>query len=98
LRLNISIWNLCDLIFSPIASPSLPFATISYKSVSSILGCLCFCQVMVNLIVGFPIWRCPWMLLYWNVVLMSLRFLDVANTLTQLSLFLSYKLHSQLLV
>jgi hypothetical protein len=52
---------------------------------------------MVNLIVGFPIGRRPSIFIdvaMWNIVLLTLRFLDVAKftNLTPLSLLISCKL------
>jgi hypothetical protein len=54
-------------------------------------------QNMVNLIVGFPIWRRPSIFLNvacGNIVLLTLRFLDVAKftNLTAISLLISCKL------
>jgi hypothetical protein len=51
-------------------------------------------QSMVNLIVGFPIWRCPSVfmnVMMWEHVLLTVRVLDVAKvtTLTPSSLLIS---------
>jgi hypothetical protein len=54
-------------------------------------------QNMANLNVGFPIWKRPSIFMdvvMWNIVLLTLRFLDVAKftNLTPLSLLISCKL------
>jgi hypothetical protein len=59
-------------------------------------------QNMVNLIVGVPIWRCPSIFMsvaIGNIVLMTMRFLDVAKFTTLNSIIITkfaVNFHSEL--
>jgi hypothetical protein len=106
-RLNLCIWNLCDLhLFT--ASLSLTFAatTICCPEWSNIKYTRMpppVYQNMVNLILGFPIWRCPNIFMdvvMSNIVVLTVRFLDMAKftTLTPLSLLISCKFSFSIVV